>query len=38
MLLKYDTLSQAEQEKHRLSQQITRELELFLAPLLLILD
>ena len=38
MLLKYDTLSQAEQEKHRLSQQITRELEVFLAPLLLILD
>lgn len=38
MLLKYDTLSQTEQEKHRLAQQITRELEVFLAPLLLILD
>ena len=38
MLLKYDTLSPMEQEKHRLSQQITRELEVFLAPLLLILD
>src|SRR5258706_13918700 len=38
MLLKYDTLSQTEQEKHRLSQQITRELEVFLAPLLLIVD
>ena len=38
MLLKYDTLSQTEQEKHRLAQQITRELEVFLAPLLLIVD
>lgn len=38
MILQNDILSQTEQEKRQLSQQIAHELELFLAPLLLMLD
>src|SRR5258708_5635362 len=38
MVFKYDTLSKSEQEKRRLSQQVTRELETFLLPLLCILE